>query len=222
MKCANAALLWSAAVLLPAATAMAAQGDWYVRGEGGYVFGGDTFDGDIFVPGDHDASTDGGWRAAIAAGYLVESDLRIEIEVGYSDRDTDDGQLFGAPLATVNGSISALTVGANLVWDYPHKLFGAQPFVGGGVGILKVDADYTSIDAATITIDDTDTEAYGKLFMGFAYPVGDRLEATFTYQYAGSFNDLDFPAGPAFSSPLGVFHTRYDEHSLSIGVRFTM
>ncbi len=222
MRRAYAAALSSATILMTAATAIAAQGDWYVRGEGGYVFGGDTFDGDIFVPGDHDASTDGGWRAAVAAGYLVESDLRVEVEVAYSDRDTDDGQLFGSALPTVSGSISALMVTANLVWDIPHKLFGAQPFVGAGVGMLHVDADYTSFDAATITIDDTDSEAVGKVFAGVAYPIGNNLEATFTYQYAGSFNDLDFPAGPALAPTLGIFRTDYDEHSLSLGIRFTM
>ena len=222
MKRAFAALLSTAAILMTTATAIAAQGDWYVRGEGGYVFGGDTFDGDIFVPGDHDVSTDGGWRAGIAAGYLVESDLRVELDVAYSDRDTSDGQLFGGPLAVVSGSISAWMATANLVWDIPHTLFGAQPFVGGGVGLLDVNADYTSFNGATITVNDSDTEAVGKLFAGVAYPIGNNLEATFTYQYAGSFNDLDFPAGPALSPPLGVFHTRYDEHSLSLGIRYTM
>jgi outer membrane protein W len=219
----RATLLSGIAILVVTATAaVAEQGDWYVRGEGGYVFGGDTFDGDIFTPGDHDASTSGGWRAAAAVGYLVESDLRFEIEFGYSDRDTDDGQLFGSPLPAVNGSISALMVTANLVWDIPHKLFGAQPFVGAGAGLLDVEADYTSVDAATITIDSSDREAVGKLFAGVAYPIGSNLEATFTYQYAGAFNDLDFPAGPAFSPPLGVFKSGYDEHSLSLGIRFTM
>lgn len=213
----------SAAILTMTATAAsAAQGDWYVRGEGGYVFGGNTFDGDITKFGDHAASTDGGWRAAAAVGYLVESDLRAEIEVAYADRDTADGRLFGAPLATVSGSLTALTVSANLVWDVPHKLFGAQPFVGGGVGMLRIDADYTSTDAATITINDSDNGAIGKIFAGAAYPIGDQLEATFTYQYAGSFNKIDLPAGPAFSPPLGKFSTRYDEHSLSLGVRYTM
>ena len=222
MRFANAALVWPASVLLTAATAMAAQGDWYVSGGGGYVFGGDTFDGDIFAPGDHDASTEGGWRAALGVGYLVESDLRIQADVSYSDRDTDDGQLFGSPLPTVSGSISALMVSLNLIWDIPHQVFGAQPFVGAGVGMLQVDAAYDSIDAATITIDDRDTEAVGKVFAGLAYPIGNGLEATFSYEYAGSFNDLDLPAGPAFSPPLGVFRTDYDEHSVSLGVRFTM
>lgn len=220
MKRIYAAALSSVAILATAATA--AQGDWYVRGDLGYVFGGDTLDGDIFVPGDHDASTEGGWRAAVAAGYLVESDLRVELDVAYSDRDTDDGQLFGAPLPTVSGSLSAWMVTANLVWDIPHKLFGAQPFVGAGVGLLSVDADYTSIDAATITTDDTDNEAVGKMFAGVAYPIGNNLEATFTYQYAGSFNDLDFVTGPVALPPEGRFRTRYDEHSLSLGIRFTM
>jgi OOP family OmpA-OmpF porin len=218
----SAVVFASAATLATTAVATAAQGDWYVRGEGGYVFGGDTFDGDIPTFGDHAASTDGGWRASVAAGYLVESDLRIEIEVGYSDRDTSDGRLFGAPLAQVSGSINALMVSANLVWDIPHQMFGLQPFVGGGVGMLRVDADYTSLNAGTITINDADTEAMGKLFAGVAYPIGDRLDATFTYQYAGALNDIDFPAGPALAPPQGVFHTGYDEHSLSLGIRFTM
>jgi opacity protein-like surface antigen len=94
--------------------------------------------------------------------------------------------------------------------------------VGAGAGLLHVDADYISFDAATITVNDTDTEAVGKVFAGVAYPIGNNLEATFTYQYAGSFNDLEFQTGPALSPPEGIYHTRYDEHSLSIGVRFTM
>lgn len=199
----------------------AQKGQMYVRGDLGYVFGDNSMDGDIFGPGDHDVDTDGGWRGGAAFGYLLEDDLRVEAEVSYSDRDTDSGQLFGAPLPTVSGSISAWMVTANLVYDIPHKLFGAQPFVSLGAGWISVDADYTSVDAATITTDDTETQAVGKIGAGFAYPVGNNIEATLAYQYAGTFNDLHFPTGPAGSAPIATFRAPYSENSVSLGVRYT-
>ena len=202
----------------------AQQGQIYVRGDVGYVFGDSSIDGEAFASGsrtDHGVETDGGWRGGAAFGYLIEDDLRIEAEISYADRDTDSGSLAGLPLTTVSGSVSALMVTANLVYDIPHKLFGAQPFVSGGVGIICVDADYISSDAATIRVDDTDTVAAGKIAVGFAYPVAQNIEATFAYQYAGTFNDLTFPGGPAVGPPQGIVKLPYGENSVSLGVRYT-
>lgn len=202
--------------------ASAAQGQMYVRGDLGYVFGQDeTLDGDIFSPGDHDVGTDGGWRGGAAFGYLVEDDLRVEAEVSYSSRDTDNGQLFGAPLPTVAGDITTWMVTANLVYDIPHKFFGAQPFISAGAGWISVDASYISNDAATIETRDRDTQAVGKLAAGLAYPVANNVEATLTYQFAETFNELHFPTGPAASPVQGTFASSYRENSVSVGVRYT-
>ena len=121
---------------------------WYVSLFGGASWLDDvktsyTFDG-FTGTYQSDLETDAGFIIGGAVGTHLTEDLRVELEVAYSENDVDkldytdannDESSFDA-----NGKFGILTFMANIWYDVPLNE-ELKPYIGGGAGIAVVDGD---------------------------------------------------------------------------------
>lgn len=145
------------ALVLGISSARAADIDPVVEPAGWYVslFGGaswldevktdysfDSFPDDEYQA---DIGTDVGFIIGGAVGTHLTEDLRVELEVAYSENDVDKityTDFFGDTTVydAVSGKFGILTFMANLWYDVPLSE-ELTPYIGGGAGVAIVDAD---------------------------------------------------------------------------------
>lgn len=126
-----------------------APAEWYVSLFGGVSFLDDvktdyTFDNG---PGNYsaDIETDVGFIIGGAIGTHLTDDLRVELEVAYSENDVDqikydDAAGVDSGTYDAHGKFGILTFMANLWYDVPLSE-DLKPYIGGGAGVAIVDAD---------------------------------------------------------------------------------
>src|SRR3546814_730255 len=149
-----------------AAPAAARDGQWYVSAEGGVMIVEDVdFDVD---GGTNNASTDQatGFDVGAGVGYDFGA-FRLETEASYRDSNTDSftAGTQGVPIEPgrtesgqfpASGDLNILSFMLNGLLDFgPDD--GLQGFVGGGVGIARVDADLTVFAPGSGIVNDSDT-----------------------------------------------------------------
>jgi opacity protein-like surface antigen len=152
---------------------------WYVR-----VDGGATFQDEINSAPKVKGKT--GWTADIAAGRALNSNVRAEGEVLYSQDDQEN---------SASGRIKVLAGLANGYYDFDTGT-PLRPFIGAGVGIGQV-----KLDDGPAHGDDTGF-AY-QLMTGVAYPINDKVSAQVGYRYLGV-NDVKI--GSAAQTVRGDYH----------------
>jgi opacity protein-like surface antigen len=170
-------------------TAEAQDSGWYVRGELG-----STFEGQLDANSSVDF--DDGLMVGIAIGRDYLFGMRAEGELLYTDNDIK---------GSANGDASALGVFANLYYDF-NRGGRIQPFLGAGIGMMKVDFD----DGV---IDDDATEFAYQAKAGVAYKINDRLTADLVYRYL-QVTDLEFGTGSS------KIEGDYDTQAVTVGLRY--
>jgi opacity protein-like surface antigen len=180
---------------------------WYVSLFGGaswledvktdYEFIGDT--GSYHV----DIGTDVGFIIGGAAGTHLTDDLRVEVEVAYSENDVDrlhysrdsdgnSGNYDG------HGQFGILTFMANLWYDVPLS-DDFKPYVGGGAGVAIVDgeagydADVNVPDGFDTIFDDSKVAFAFQLGAGLRWQAWENVTLDVGYRLRG----ID---GPSFDS----------------------
>jgi outer membrane protein OmpA-like peptidoglycan-associated protein/opacity protein-like surface antigen len=221
-----------------ATPALARNSAWYVGGDFGALIVEDIdFDFGITptIPSSATAQIavnhDYGFDAALFVGYDLGA-FRIEAEVAYKRARIDDIEtsvrLPGAPpgAAPVGGSItpdlfpagggrtSALSFMINGLLDFGDD-DGISGFVGGGVGMARV--DYNNIRAFSNTaavIDDSDTRFAWQVVAGVRQAISDNVDITVRYRFFNVDNvrTVDFRG---FES-----ESRFRSHSLLGGITF--
>lgn len=110
--------------------------------------------------------------------------VRLEGELSYSQFDVDTHTVGGALISADNslGSTDAFMGMANLYVDYGLGAF--RPFIGGGIGVARLDFDAHGLSTATGVMDDTDNGFAWQAMGGLAYDVNSALtvEAMVRYQ----------------------------------------
>ena len=110
--------------------------------------------------------------------------VRAEAELGYSQFDVDTHTVGGTPTAAADsfGSTDAVFAMANLYVDY--GLGALRPFVGGGVGVARVDFENHGVTGNLGVMDDTENGFAWQVMGGVGWAVtGDlTLEAMVRYQ----------------------------------------
>ena len=89
--------------------------------------------------------TDTGFIIGGATGTHLTDDLRVELEVAYSENDVDrigyvDGFDGSTGSYAAHGKFGILTFMANLWYDIPLSE-DLKPYLGGGLGLAVVDGD---------------------------------------------------------------------------------
>jgi len=219
-----------------ATPALARDGAWYVGGDfGGMIVEDIGFDFGLTptVPSTSDSQIvinhDYGYDGALFVGYDLGA-FRIEAEVAYKRARVDDIEttIFlpgnGFRTGTVQapsiiapaggGRTSALSFMINGMLDFGDD-DGVSGFVGGGVGMARV--DYNNIRAFEnqgAAIDDSDTRFAWQIVAGVRQAITDNIDVTVRYRFFNVDNvrTVDFRG---FES-----ESRFRSHSLLGGITF--
>lgn len=188
-----------------ATPALARNGAWYVGGDfGGMIVEDVKFDFGLqpTVPSSNNAQIvlnhDYGFDGALFVGYDLGA-FRLEAEVAYKRANVSDieysvvvpgytgtplGAPFGPKLTPAGGGrTSALSFMVNGLLDFGDD-DGISGFVGGGVGVARI--DYNNVRAfsnAGAIIDDSETRFAWQVVAGVRQAVTDNIDITVRYRF---------------------------------------
>ena len=175
-----------------ASPALARDNQWYVGVDGGVMIVED-FDLDIGVT-DNAGSIDAdkGYDFGGLVGYDFGG-FRLEAEVSYREADLENTQISALgipvnagtlPLRTgsfaTSGDANALSFMVNGLLDFGDD-DGIQGFVGGGVGVARVDIQNTL--ASPSFLDDSDTGFAWQALAGVRAPLSDSWDVGLKYRF---------------------------------------
>lgn len=192
---------------------------FYVGARGGAVWADDT-QFTITGPALIENSYDIGLAGSLFVGFEVPDlylgiGLRLEGELGYAQADVDIHTVAGTPATAGNsfGSTDAFTAMANVYADY--SLGVLRPFVGGGIGVARVDFEGHGVTGNLGVMDDTENGYAWQVMGGIGYDVTAAItvEAMVRYQEIQGV-ELVSSTGPA--STLDLSSTQ-----ILLGARFS-
>lgn len=210
-----------------ATPALARDNAWYVGVEGGAMIVEDiSFDiGTSTAAGTVDHNY--GWDVGGVIGYDLGG-FRIEADVSYRRASVDgyrstvttpaylaSGTISNFPAGNYDyagGSSSALSFMVNGLLDFGED-DGIQGFIGGGVGVSRVKADY-ALNTRGSFLDDSDTVFAWQVLAGLRQPISDNVDVTLKYRFFNADNvKLVDVTGRNFDG-------RFRSHSILGGVTF--
>ena len=146
-----------------------------------------------------------GWVVRGAVGAALNKNFRLEAEGFYNNNDADKVNFRN--LVVAEADLSGIEVAGGLFNAYYDINFGSPfvPFVGGGFGIAKVDADVRNVDRS---IDET-VWAWN-VGVGFAYEINKNVSLEMSYRYLAT-EDIEFDR----------LTLTYENNQFLGGVRFT-
>lgn len=164
--------------------------------------------GATVLPGD--ALFNDGWAIGIARGKQITGNLRREFELVHRNNTVESIVDSTGALFAGSGNINATSIGNVLIYDFHSiRLFGATPYVGGGVGGVWVDADF-DLNGTPAAISDNALAFQGLL--GIQRQINQRVFGFAEYRFFGT-TDLELEA-------LGQdFDVNYETQTLFVGFR---
>lgn len=196
-----------AGFLLPCTAAVGGQEGPYIGGGAGVSLplDSDTNDGTT----DRTIELDTGFGLSGSVGYALGNGLRPEFEIGYLANDIDS---VGG--ASAGGDVGVLKFMGNLLYDFRNTGLPITPYIGGGVGFARVNAD--GIDPFSNTrINDSDMAVAYQAIAGASHSLSDRLDLTLDYRFV---NVPD--VGLTTDSGVNV-DADYATHLVMIGFRYS-
>lgn len=161
---------------------------FYGGARGGAVWTDDT-QFTITGPNLVENSYDIGLAGSLFVGFEVPDlyhgiGMRLEGELGYAQADVDFHTVAGTPATAANsfGSIDTFTAMANVYADY--TLGALRPFIGGGIGVARVDFEGHGVTGNLGVMNDTENGFAWQVAGGVAYDVTAAItvEAMVRYQ----------------------------------------
>ena len=188
-----------------------------------------------------------GFKIAGMVGYRLGRSLRVEGELFFA-RARVDRQAYGSIVSAgnpvpvrvnvpISGSASQTGATANVWFDIPTNS-DWTPYIGGGIGLIRVDQGDLDYDANTLAnrlaklqnanppnfppgfvpeISSADTAFSYHFGAGVGYRLNDRTVLQFGYRLQAA-NDLEFDGRNAFGNSIDV-KTELRAHLFEIGVR---
>jgi len=199
------------------------QAKTYISGNVGAVF---VQDADLTetgpgVSGTGEFEFDTGYGVNAALGYSLDG-LRLEAELSYRQADFDQLSVDSITVAgftitglgsfDVDGDTSALGLMGNVWYDFDTggKL---RPFIGGGIGLARVDIDVASVGGAPVGLSDHDYVFAYQAGAGVGYEISSNTVATLGYRFFGT-------SDPEFNSGGFTDETEVRTHNIELGLRF--
>jgi opacity protein-like surface antigen len=231
----KAILLASSAVAALSLTAPAqAAGNWYVS-----VFGGANWSDDhrIAAATSTSASADTlSWVADSDTGFIVGGavgygltqlapGLRVEVEAAYRENQVDGLWQTNVTTPTVVSTgnmgydFSTFSVMANLWYDFP--IAGVTPYVGGGIGWARTDADVDFIGGTTVSIDYDDSGFAWQLGAGIDFDVSPNMKLGVGYRYFQG-PDVTIPGTFGGGGSVAAGDLDSEHHSAIVNLRVAM
>src|SRR5215208_5392480 len=159
------------------------------------LFAGVTFDAqdtEVSYGGSstYSIETDTGFLVGGAIGAHITPNFRGEIELSFKSHDIDSADDSDGDSNTGNGDVDIFFVLANFWYDFDMGAF--TPYLGGGVGVAKINSDISIYDHAYFWDMDRWTLA-GQLGAGVQWKFTDNFGLDLGYRLkATSPADLDF------------------------------
>lgn len=168
---------------LASAVSMAQDTGFYLRGDAGIQWTGDTqlkeFFGEPLSAGNR-IRFDPGPRIGITAGYSVTDWFAAEAETGVmaSEIDSISGRTRG------EATFSSVPLLANVRFQCPAEC-RIRPYIGGGVGMSSaiIAADDLEIGGTTMDGSEGDAVFAYQAFGGIRYQLNDRMGVSLEYHY---------------------------------------
>ncbi|MBM3539422.1 MAG: OmpA family protein [Alphaproteobacteria bacterium] len=132
-----------------------------------------------------------GWAGVAALGYGLGNGFRLEGELGYRNNDVD--KVSGA---SGGGDVSQWSLMGNALYDFQTGT-AFTPYVGIGLGGVRVDVDNGRTFTGGRTINDDDTVFAYQGILGVAYSLAPQWKLDLNYRY---FASLD----PTFKTNDGI------------------
>jgi opacity protein-like surface antigen len=172
--------------------------EWYVS-----LFGGASWLEDVEtnyeysdVSYGNEAQTDVGFIVGGAIGTHLAEDVRVELEVAYSENDVDDLKFNDTDGRSETykgeGDFSFLSFMGNIWYDIPLSE-ELKPYIGGGAGIAIVDANGIGYEDDSARYDSSEVAFAFQLGAGLRWVVWDNVTLDVGYRLRG----ID---GPTFDS----------------------
>ncbi len=189
------------------------------------------------------------WTGFARLGYKLNNHWRVELEVGYRPGDIDSVRggtnqavvglcspgvtrtTASATCGSPDGDIKSWTVMGNVIYDILPD-FVIDPFVGAGIGVNHMKANFTgqfsnvpgALSATNpafqnLTVDDSDTAFAWQVLGGLSWKATDQLNVDLTYRYLSG-SDVAFQTTSTAALSPGTFRGRYKDQSVTIGVRY--
>ena len=175
-----------------ASPSMARDGSWYVGVDGGGMLVEDLNLDIGAAPIEGTANTDTGYDFGAVVGYDFGG-FRLEAETSYRETDlrsfsssvsaipSGAGSALSTPgLKATGGDANALSFMVNGMFDFGED-DGLQGFVGGGVGVARVDVQ--QVFAAPAWLDDSDTGLAWQALAGVRAPLSDSWDVGLKYRF---------------------------------------
>jgi len=213
-------LVLSCFTLTAAGASAGAWADNYFSVHGAYTMA-DDFDFQV-APGTITTDFDNGWGFGAALGTDIGpggagSGWRVEGELSLRSNDVDSHSLNGgAPLAGPTGELESTAVMLNAYYDFGSG--GAvTPYIGGGLGLAKVEASGFGVGAIPAVLDDDDTVLAYQLIAGAGYALSPSTELFAEYRWFAT-DDPDVTTSVATGGvDTGI---EYQTSNVMLGARF--
>jgi outer membrane protein OmpA-like peptidoglycan-associated protein/opacity protein-like surface antigen len=186
-----------------ASPALARDDQWYVGVDGGAMI---VEDFDLDVDDVEDAAsvdTKEGYDFGGLVGYDFGG-FRLEAEVSFREADVETATTLDDGSFGVAGDANALSFMVNGLLDFGDD-DGIQGFVGGGVGVARVDMEV--VEAAAL-LDDSDTGFAWQALAGIRAPLSDAWDVGLKYRF------FNAPGIDLVSSDGDDVSTRFRSHSI--------
>jgi OOP family OmpA-OmpF porin len=145
---------------------------------------------------------DRGWTGLGAVGHGFGNGVRLEAELGFRHNRADSG-----------GSMDATSVMGNALYDFQTS-GPFTPYVGAGLGAVRVQPNNLVVPGFSATIDDGETVPAWQAIAGVAYDLNPNWKLDLGYRYLETAD-----AGFTDSQGRGV-DGEYRDHSLLLGLRY--
>lgn len=185
---------------------------WYVGVEGGAMIVEDIdYDINDGADGVVTADSDYGWDVGGTIGYDFGG-FRAEAEVSYRRASLDALRDDTTNFDYAGGSTSALSFMVNGMLDFGAD-DGVQGFIGGGVGVARVKANYGLATQGDL-VDDSDTVFAWQAIAGVRQPISENVDVTLKYRFFNADNARFVTVGG------DEVEGRFRSHSILGGVTF--
>jgi opacity protein-like surface antigen len=151
-----------------------------------------------------------------AVGANVQDNICVEAALDYRKNKADSLTITNAGGLTglttdASGNVTSVSVMGNAYYDVDMS-GEIQPYVTGGIGLARLDADISS--NGVDIVDDSDTVFAYQIGAGFGYGINENSTLDIGYRYFGT-------ADPTLTDAGGdSFDSEYNAHTVMAGVRY--